>query len=176
MNILKRLWHQRGETIWFSFPSYKYMKEVSDIFIEDYLDDESKLLMQNTYMSEEERENFLSSFLNEDDEVSCIGFTVLGGIFSEGIDLTHESLIGAIIVGTGLPMIGQERNLLRDFFDSQGKDGYSYAYVFPGMNKVMQAAGRVIRTTEDVGLITLLDDRFMSNEYRRLFPKEWEKI
>lgn len=172
--IEKTVASKRGNYIVF-FPSYKYMKEVSDIFIEDYLDDESKLLMQNTYMSEEERENFLSSFLNEDDEVSCIGFTVLGGIFSEGIDLTHESLIGAIIVGTGLPMIGQERNLLRDFFDSQGKDGYSYAYVFPGMNKVMQAAGRVIRTTEDVGLITLLDDRFMSNEYRRLFPKEWEK-
>ena len=99
----------------------------------------------------------------------------MGGIFSEGIDLKHDRLIGAIIVGTGLPQVCNERELLKHYFDGMGKDGFDYAYLYPGMNKVLQAAGRVIRTAEDVGIVALLDDRFLGRAYQRLFPREWEE-
>ena len=100
-----------------------------------------------------------------------IGFCVMGGIFAEGIDLTGKRLIGALVIGTGLPGISGERELLRRFYDRRGKSGFDYAYRFPGMNKVLQAAGRVIRTTEDVGVILLLDDRFQLQEYRKPFSQ-----
>ena len=102
-----------------------------------------------------------------------MGFCVLGGVFSEGIDLTEESLIGAVIVGTGLPMVCTEREILREYFDASGMDGFDYAYRFPGMNKVLQAAGRVIRTENDTGIAVLMDERFEDSRYRALFPKEW---
>ncbi len=105
---------------------------------------------------------------------SLLGFCVLGGIFSEGIDLAGNSLIGAVIVGTGLPQVGQEKELLRRYFDEKGESGFDYAYRFPGMNKVMQAAGRVIRTRDDVGVVVLLDERFLQGQYRSLFPREWD--
>ena len=104
---------------------------------------------------------------------TVIGFCVLGGIFSEGIDLKEDRLIGAIIVGTGLPQIGSERELLRDYYDEKAGCGYEYAYVYPGMNKVLQAGGRVIRTENDRGIIALLDERFHTNVYKSLFPREW---
>lgn len=107
---------------------------------------------------------------------SLVGFCVLGGIFSEGIDLKEDSLIGTAIIGTGIPMICRSRDIIRDYFNDNKKDGYSYAYVYPGMNKVLQAAGRVIRTAEDEGVILLLDDRFLTPEYEALFPREWDKI
>ena len=99
---------------------------------------------------------------------------MLGGIFSEGIDLKRDSLIGAIVVGTGLPQVCFEREILKNYFDEREENGFDYAYRFPGMNKVLQAAGRVIRTADDVGIIALLDERFVQNSYKRLFPKEWE--
>ena len=111
---------------------------------------------------------------NENGEKQLVAFCVMGGIFSEGIDLKHDSLIGAAIVGTGLPQVGQERELLKQYFDTEG-NGFDYAYRFPGMNKVLQAAGRVIRTVEDRGVVLLLDERFLQNSYRKLFPREWEK-
>ena len=98
----------------------------------------------------------------------------MGGIFSEGIDLTGERLIGTAIVGTGLPQICTEREILRQFYDENGKNGFDFAYRYPGMNKVMQAAGRVIRTAKDEGVIVLLDDRFLHGESVTLFPREWE--
>ena len=110
----------------------------------------------------------------EEEEHTLIGFCVLGGIFSEGIDLKNDSLIGAIIVGTGLPLVCDEREILKGYFDENGESGFDYAYRYPGMNKVLQAAGRVIRTVEDVGVIALLDERFLQFAYRRLFPREWE--
>jgi Rad3-related DNA helicase len=100
----------------------------------------------------------------------------MGGIFSEGIDLKGDSLIGVIVVGTGLPQISRERDLLRWYFDEHGLDGFSYAYLYPGMNKVLQSAGRLIRTDEDCGVIVLLDERFMRRDYRQLFPREWADI
>ncbi len=102
-----------------------------------------------------------------------IGFCVLGGIFSEGIDLRQDSLIGSIIIGPGLPQICTEREILKNFFDDEEHDGYDYAYRFPGMNKVLQAAGRVIRTAEDVGVVLLLEERLLNRSYQRIFPREW---
>ena len=97
----------------------------------------------------------------------------MGGIFGEGIDLKNDSLIGAVIVGTGIPQVCLGRELIKDFFDEREENGYEYAYLFPGMNKVLQAAGRVIRTHEDRGIIALLDERFLYSSYRNLFPREW---
>ena len=99
----------------------------------------------------------------------------MGGIFSEWIDLTEERLIGTWIVGTGLPQVCLERELLKQYFDEKGMSGFDYAYLYPGMNKVMQAAGRVIRTDTDRGMIFLLDDRFLLRQYRAVFPREWSK-
>lgn len=105
---------------------------------------------------------------------SLVGFCVLGGIFSEGIDLAEERLIGAFIVGTGLPQVCNEREILKQYFEKKGHRGFDYAYLYPGMNKVLQAAGRVIRTEEDQGIILLLDDRFREKRCRESFPKEWK--
>ena len=111
--------------------------------------------------------------IEEEQDSILIGFCVMGGIFSEGIDLKRDSLIGAVIVGTGIPQVGCERELLKDYFDERGDSGFDYAYCYPGMNKVLQSAGRVIRTAEDVGVVALLDERFLEYRYRRLFPREW---
>ena len=124
-------------------------------------------------MTEQEREDFLEQF-QEDGEETLAGFCVMGGIFSEGIDLAGKKLIGAAVVGTGLPQIGSEREILKEYYDEKANMGFSYAYRYPGMNKVLQAGGRVIRTTEDVGMIALLDERFLDISYKKMFPKEWE--
>ena len=135
-------------------------------------------MMQQTGMREAEREAFLQAFSGEASKRrggSLVAFCVLGGIFGEGIDLKKEQLIGAVIVGTGLPQISNEREILMHYYDERAGAGFDYAYRFPGMNKVLQAAGRVIRTTEDVGVIELLDERFLKSDYRGLFPREWEQ-
>ena len=98
----------------------------------------------------------------------------MGGIFSDGIDLREDRLIGAVIVGTGLPMVCNERELFKNYFEETKGCGFDYAYLYPGINKVFQAGGRVIRTMEDKGAILLLDERFMQRQYRQLFPREWE--
>ena len=105
-----------------------------------------------------------------------MGFCVMGGIFSEGIDLTGERLIGAAIVGTGLPQICTEREILKEYYEKAGKSGFDFAYRYPGMNKVLQAAGRVIRTAEDVGVVALLDERFLNWSYQKMFPREWDEF
>ncbi len=160
------------------FPSYAFMEEVYDAFMElmdaaSAEDKEIEAILQSQYMSEEAREIFLESFEEERDK-SLLGFCVMGGIFAEGIDLDREKLIGAIIVGTGLPMVCREREMVKDYFDGQGMRGFDYAYLYPGMNKVMQSAGRVIRTDEDTGVIVLLDDRFRDTRYQEIFPREWK--
>ena len=136
------------------------------------------LLMWYLGMKEEERESFLQAFSEElsgERKGSLAAFCVMGGIFGEGIDLKNEQLIGAIVVGTGLPQISNEREILMGYFEKRLGAGFDYAYRYPGMNKVLQAAGRVIRTVEDVGVIELLDERFLQSEYRALFPREWER-
>ena len=154
------------------FPSYKMMLDVEAQF--EYLAGEAvDVISQTQNMREQQREEFLAEFGQERDR-SMVAFCVMGGIFGEGVDLREDQLIGAIIVGTGIPQIGGESEILKNFFDARGGDGFDYVYRFPGMNKVQQAAGRVIRTLSDVGVIALLDERFMQRENRRLFPREWE--
>ena len=156
------------------FPSYAFMDQVLQQYRDMYTpDEETALEVQSPQMTEDERRDFLQRFEESSDEKSLIGFCVLGGIFSEGIDLRQDRLIGAMIVGTGFPKVCAERELLKHYFDGQGENGFDYAYRFPGMNKVLQAAGRVIRTAEDVGIVVLMDDRFCTNTYQRLFPAEW---
>ncbi len=118
-------------------------------------------------------ENGIFTQRKEGQKKGVIGFCVLGGIFSEGIDLRQDSLIGSIVIGPGLPQICNEREILKNFFDDEEHDGYDYAYRFPGMNKVLQAAGRVIRTAEDVGVVVLLEERLLNRSYQRIFPREW---
>lgn len=162
------------------FPSYRMISDVQ-FYIEASLEKRRKenpalasyeLYTQYTSMTESDRENFLSHFQDSQKQAS-IGLCVLGGIFGEGIDLTNSQLIGAVIVGTGLPMVCTENELFREFFDQQKKAGFTYAYQYPGMNKVLQAAGRVIRTDTDRGAILLLDERFLQDSYQQLFPREW---
>ncbi len=209
------------------FPSYRFMEDVYDEFVEltrvvpsrisaepaetgcflsaegrerEYAASVSEgmdCILQSANMREEERETFLAEFSRER-EGSLIAFCVVGGIFAEGIDLPDERLIGVLVVGTGLPQICTEREILKRYYDgeltvsvnaedeerseqvapaySSGRsgEGFAYAYQYPGMNKVMQAAGRVIRTATDVGVIGLLDERFLRRDYRELFPREWD--
>ncbi|ACL75040.1 ATP-dependent DNA helicase [Ruminiclostridium cellulolyticum] len=155
------------------FPSYKYMNEVYTRFTEQY--PETNTIIQETSMTEEERESFLNRF-QSGTEKSLVSFGVLGGIFSEGIDLKGDRLIGAIIVGVGLPQVSPEQNIIMDYFKNKNRMGFENAYMYPGMNKVLQAAGRVIRSEHDVGTVILLDERFSNGNYRRLFPKHWEHV
>lgn len=156
------------------FPSYRFMEDVYQEFTQLLASDEEEmeLVIQQKHMDEEERENFLRAF-EMGREKSLIGFGVLGGIFSEGIDLTNEKLIGTLIIGTGLPQVCNEREILKSYFDQKGLYGFDYAYRYPGMNKVLQAAGRVIRTEDDRGVILLLDERFQKEKGKEIFPKEW---
>lgn len=139
-----------------------------------FIDEASKIeiITQQQNMTEQEREEFLVEFEKKNDK-SMVAFCTLGGIFSEGIDLVGGKLIGVIVLGAGLPQVGNQRKLMSDFFDENGKNGFEYAYLYPGMNKVIQAAGRLIRTKDDVGVIALLDERFRFSSYRKTFPREW---
>ena len=152
------------------FPSYKLMKDVYEVYSE--MDDTTEAIMQKAGMKETEREEFLERFA-EDNHTTLVAFGVMGGIFGEGIDLKHEQLIGVIVVGTGLPQVSNEREILKNYYDKHSENGFDYAFRYPGMNKVLQAAGRVIRTVEDKGIILLLDERFLQKEYDLLYPREW---
>ncbi|MCI8774852.1 MAG: ATP-dependent DNA helicase [Lachnospiraceae bacterium] len=170
------------------FPSHAFLRQVYESFMEYFAKEQIECIIQEDYMNERSREEFLGRFIGnedcdltevihmdieEEDEKILLGFCVMGGIFSEGIDLKNDSLIGAIIVGTGLPQVCNEREILKKYFDGWGENGFDYAYRYPGMNKVLQAAGRVIRTMDDVGIVVLLDERFLNPAYQRLFPREW---
>ncbi len=183
--------HQRYGNYMVFFPSHAFLEEVYEIFMEEYFDETiMECVVQEDYMSEAKREEFLKKFegnancdlsgqiafeIEVEEETILIGFCVMGGIFSEGIDLKKDSLIGALIVGTGIPQVCCERELLKKYFDEQGENGFDYAYRIPGMNKVLQSAGRVIRTADDIGVIALLDERFLEYQYKRMFPREWNQ-
>ncbi|MDT2702771.1 ATP-dependent DNA helicase [Enterococcus dongliensis] len=152
------------------FPSFQYLDQVAAYFHEVY--PEITIQIQGTKLSEVEREAFLASF-DERPEKTMIGFCVLGGIFSEGIDLVGDRLIGTIVVGVGLPQINHEQELIKEYYDEKQNRGFSYAYQLPGMNKVIQAAGRVIRTMSDRGIILLLDQRYTNPHYQNLLPINW---
>lgn len=168
-------------------PSYAFLRIIYEKYMERYSGEDRECIIQSEHMSESDREDFLARFqgdstldlqaeiameIEEEDRI-LIGFCVLGGVFGEGIDLKNDSLIGAIIVGTGLPQVCFEREILKDYFDCTGENGFDYSYRYPGLNKVLQAAGRVIRTVEDVGIVALLDERFLQFSYQKLFPREW---
>lgn len=156
-------------------PSYQYLNEIEAVLSARWEKRENppRLLVQSSRMSEGEREEFLAAFSGEP-KGSLAGLCVMGGVFSEGIDLTGERLIGVILIGTGLPMVCTEQEILKRYFEEKEENGFCYAYQYPGMNKVMQAAGRVIRAMEDKGVIALLDDRFLRADYQALFPREWD--
>jgi DNA excision repair protein ERCC-2 len=152
-------------------PSYTYLTAVQEQF--HALHPAVPILVQRPGMSESGREAFLAAFAVEHGE-TLVGFAVMGGIFGEGIDLVGDRLIGAIIVGVGLPQLCIERDLIRDYFQEQTGAGFDYAYTFPGMNRVLQAIGRVIRSETDRGVVLLIDARFAEPRYRRLFPAWWQ--
>lgn len=169
--INKTIRQKQGNYMVF-FPSYRLLEDVSDIFEEEFQTEEIVCIRQNPSMRELEREEFLGQFRGIEAD-TLVGFCVMGGIFSEGIDLIGDSLIGVLVVGTGIPQVGYEREILKNYYDGKGRNGFDYAYRYPGMNKVLQSAGRVIRTDEDKGVILLLDERFLYHEYLQLFPAEW---
>ena len=154
------------------FPSYEYMEKVLEIFSLRY--PRVKTVVQTRGMTLTEREQFLNAFC--DDHHLRVGFCVLGGSFSEGIDLPGGQLIGTVIVGTGLPAISNERNILRDYYETTRERGYDYAYTYPGLNRVLQAAGRVIRREDDRGIIVLIDDRYGEERIRALLPDHWSNL
>lgn len=152
------------------FPSYAFMNSVLAAY--KSLDSKTKTVVHVPGMNKQDKDAFLQSFYNESEAV--LGFSVLGGHFGEGIDLPGRQLIGAIVVGVGLPMLSPERNLIKGFFDEQYLDGYGYAYVYPGLNRVLQAAGRVIRTETDRGVVLLIDSRYGRPPYDELMPDHWD--
>ncbi|MGA2248495.1 MAG: ATP-dependent DNA helicase [Verrucomicrobiota bacterium] len=163
----------RGGNYLVYFPSYQYLNDTLQAFQARH--PSVKVLVQHPGMTEPERDAFLAAFTVEHGE-TLVGFAVLGGIFGEGIDLVGEHLIGAVIVGVGLPQLCVERDLIRDYFQQQNGAGFDYAYTFPGMNRVLQAVGRVIRSETDRGVVLLIDSRFGEVRYRRLFPAWWKFI
>ena len=156
------------------FPSYRMLEETERVLL-GTMPPEAELISQRPGMREEEREAFLEAFTPQR-EGSLIGLCVMGSIFGEGIDLQQDRLIGAIVVGTGLPQVNTLQELLRSYSERRWGDGFLYAYLYPGMNRVLQAAGRVIRTESDRGVVVLLDERFLGRDYANLFPREWTGI
>jgi DNA excision repair protein ERCC-2 len=160
---------QRGNYLVF-FPSYAYLEAVLELLKERL--PENELLVQGRGMSEPEREAFLERFSAGSAE-TLVGLAVMGGIFGEGIDLVGERLIGAVVVGVGVPQVCLENDLIKEYFDRENGSGFAYAYQYPGFNRVLQATGRVIRTETDRGIIVLIDERFTQPRYRQLFPDHW---
>ena len=155
------------------FPSYQMMSQVHQIVVELYEDlTLCDVVLQHNHMTELEKEQFLKEFEKSPGKTR-IGFCVMGGIFSEGIDLQEDRLIGVVVVGTGLPMVCTEKEIYRKYYDELQHNGFEYAYLYQGMNKVLQSAGRVIRTLDDWGGVLLLDERFYQPAYQKLFPREW---
>ncbi|WP_410770438.1 ATP-dependent DNA helicase [Fontibacillus sp. BL9] len=169
--LLRQLALGRSGNYLYFFPSYAYMNLIYEQVTAEPMEN-VRFLLQQGAMSEPEREDFLAAF-DAGNKETLVGFAVMGGIFSEGIDLVGDRLTGVAVIGVGLPQIGLERDIIRDYFNEQGKDGFDYAYVFPGMNKVLQAGGRLIRSENDHGVLLLVDDRYKHPHYARLLPEEW---
>lgn len=155
------------------FPSYGYLQKVHEVFTQKY--PKVRTVVQSRGMSRAERESFIDTF-REDEGKMRVGFCVLGGSFSEGIDLPGSRLIGTIVVGVGLPGFSSERNIIKEYFENRYENGFEYAYTFPGMNNVLQAAGRVIRRDTDRGIVVLIDDRYGTPTYQKLFPSYWKHL
>jgi DNA excision repair protein ERCC-2 len=172
VSVIQSLIKNRPGNYFIFLPSYQYLLAVYEQFKQK--DQETHTIIQASGMTEPEREAFLEAFQPNQTE-TLLGFAVLGGIFSEGVDLIGDRLNGVVVVGVGLPQLCLERNLIKDHFTKKNKNGYDYAYVYPGMNKVLQAGGRLIRSEEDLGTIVLIDDRFLQRQYQLLLPQEWQQ-
>jgi DNA excision repair protein ERCC-2 len=172
VQMLQQLLETKPGNYLFFFPSYAYMNDVYEAFAAAAKTGDGRTILQRADMTEEARESFLAAF-DAHNQQAFAGFAVMGGIFSEGIDLVGDRLTGVVVVGVGLPQIGLERNIIKDYFNTSGHNGYDYAYVFPGMNKVLQAGGRLIRSEQDRGMLVLVDDRYLQPQYQRLLPQEW---
>jgi DNA excision repair protein ERCC-2 len=170
VSLLENVVETKPGNYLFFFPSYGYMEEVYGAYTAPA---QAETMIQKSGMTEEEREYFLNEF-SSDRETSLVGFAVVGGIFSEGIDLKGERLTGVVVVGVGLPNFDTERQLMKTYFDQDGKNGFEYTYVYPGMNRVQQAGGRLIRTESDRGLLLLVDNRYLEKRYQQLLPYEWQ--
>ena len=167
-NLIYRFKNEEVGNYMVFLPSYLYLNQIYSRYIELFGEDNT--ICQGEVLTESEREEFLNNFK---EDTNILAFCVIGGVFSEGIDLPGRRLIGSIIVGVGFPKISNEGDIIRNYYEDKGFD---YAYIYPGINKVMQAAGRVIRTETDKGRILLIDDRYYTLKYRSLLPKEWELI
>jgi DNA excision repair protein ERCC-2 len=173
LSVIQSLLKNRPGNHLIFFPSYQYLLSVYEQF--KRIDIDTQTLIQEAGMPENEREDFLAAFKADQTE-TLVGFAVLGGVFSEGVDLIGDRLNGVVVIGVGLPQLSFERNLIKDHFVSKGKNGYDYAYVYPGINKVLQAGGRLIRSEQDQGTIILIDDRFLQRPYQQLLPNEWRQF
>ena len=169
--ILEELNYRNGNYLMF-FPSFDYLNKVSGIIAEK-CPREYKLILQKPNMTAKEKDEFIHMF-DEPCDYVLLGGAVLGGHFGEGIDLVGDRLKGVIIVGVGIPQISPEREILSNYYTEKFGDGYAFAYRFPGWEKVLQAAGRVIRTEEDEGFVLLIDDRLEKPEYLTLYPDNWQ--
>jgi len=167
-SYIKKLVQSKIGNYFVYVPSYEYLDKLSPLVMDESYD----VLIQNREMSDGDKENFLSAFEDKPKRTK-VGLAVVGGAFGEGIDLVSERLIGVVVIGVGIPQICYERNLIRDYFDKENGQGYLFSYVYPGMNKVMQAVGRVIRSESDRGIALLIDERYMTKSYRELFRNEW---
>ena len=172
-DALARLAQSRVGNYLAFFPSYAYLRQVQEDFAARYPG--ISTLVQESGLDDAARAAFLARF-EPDPAHTLLGFAVMGGIFGEGVDLAGDRLIGCAIVGVGLPQVNPRQEMLRRYYDAQNGAGFDYAYRYPGMNKVLQAAGRVIRTPEDKGVVLLLDDRFAKPDYQRLFPLHWKHL
>ena len=172
-DALARLVQARTGNYFAFFPSYAYLRQVHEDFVARYPG--IRTLVQESRLDDAARAEFLAQFVPDPAE-TLLGFGVMGGIFGEGVDLAGSRLIGCAIVGVGLPQVNPQQEMLRRYYDAQNGFGFDYAYRYPGMNKVLQAAGRVIRTPEDKGVVLLLDDRFAKPDYQRLFPLHWKHL
>lgn len=152
------------------FPSFNYLEAVAGDYMVRY---DENIIIQDRNMTKIERDNFLNKFTVKSAEVA---FLVLGGIFSEGVDLVGEKLIGTMIISVGMPGVSYDRNLIKKHFDKKGLNGFDYSYTYPGINRIFQAAGRVIRSDGDYGIVYLVDDRYARNKYKMLYPRHWQNI
>lgn len=164
--------HRKGNYLVF-FPSYKYMNDIASIV--KILSPQAEIITQKGGMNFGDKEAFLAKFTKSNAK-TLVGFVVMGGIFSEGIDLAGEKLTGAVVVGVGLPGLSIEKELVKKYYDDMADCGYEYAYIYPGMIKVLQAAGRVIRSDKDKGVVLLIDHRYTQGVYRDLLPREWDVV
>ena len=165
-NVINNFINEKKGNYMVFMPSFEYLNKVYARYIEMY--GEEGTIVQEENLTEIKKEKFLDNF-NEGNNIT--GFTVVGGMFSEGVDLPGDKLIGAIIVGVGFPMVSIENNIISEYFEA---NGFDYSYTYPGINKILQSVGRVIRTEYDTGRILLIDRRYSSTKYKLILPKEWE--